>query len=289
MKSQHNDSRSKPLGGKRKDHHGVPKRAANPAEQSGSRQLRPRTAEDIAREQTAEQLALRVWAAMVAEQVLSGMSVLMDELIECHLLDDDDEEGDEGWLDDHGKREKKLLDEAIADGLDKYPDINAINNLSLDSDEARQLKNALKKCAIGATEFKEKFPHAQLERMVKRELKKRFEQDPKYSEHVRQDVPGTDIKSTATAAARRPRGRSPKHPTTRVAAGWPRCSREAGCVSPRIASTPWRGRTCSASSEKPTGRIGGITFSSPSGTATRAPSSFPGKNWLGPAHPPFGC
>src|SRR5262245_35975458 len=73
----------------------VPERAANPAKQS-SRHLRPRTAEDIANEQTAEQLALRIWAAMVARKVLSGMSALMDELIQSHLLDDDDEEADVG-------------------------------------------------------------------------------------------------------------------------------------------------------------------------------------------------
>ena len=84
--------------------------------------LRLRTAEDIANEQTAEQLALRIWAAMVAQKILSGMSALMDELIESHLLDDDDEEADEGWLDEHQKREKRFLDEAISDGLDKYPD-----------------------------------------------------------------------------------------------------------------------------------------------------------------------
>ena len=70
----------------------VPERAADPAKQS-SRHLRPRTAEEIANEQTAEQLALRIWAAMVAQKVLSGMSALMDELIQSHLLDDDDEEG----------------------------------------------------------------------------------------------------------------------------------------------------------------------------------------------------
>ena len=39
--------------------------------------------------------ALRTWAAMVAQTVLSGMSTLMDELIQSHLLDDDDEETDE--------------------------------------------------------------------------------------------------------------------------------------------------------------------------------------------------
>jgi hypothetical protein len=66
--------------------------------QSSPRQVRPRTPAEIANEQTAEQLALRIWAAMVGEKVLSGMSALMDELLQSHLLDDDDEEGDdEGW------------------------------------------------------------------------------------------------------------------------------------------------------------------------------------------------
>ena len=160
----------------------MPERAANPAKQS-SRHLRPRTAEDIANEQTVEQLALRIWAAMVAQKVLSGMSALMDELIQSHLLDDDDEEADEGWLDDHHKREKKFLDEAISDGLDKYPDFNAINNLPPNSDpdiaqDAEQLKDALAKCAIGATEFKGKFSRAQLERMVKRDLEDAVQEGP---------------------------------------------------------------------------------------------------------------
>ena len=39
----------------------VLERAADPAKQS-SRHLRPRTAEEIANEQTTEQLALRIWA-----------------------------------------------------------------------------------------------------------------------------------------------------------------------------------------------------------------------------------
>jgi hypothetical protein len=127
------------------------------------------------------------------------MSALMDELLESHLLDDDDEEVDEGWLDDHRKREKKILDDAIADGLDKYPDINSINNLPPSSDpdiarDAEQLKGALTKCAIGATEFKAKFSRPQLERMIKRDLEVRFKKDPKYSKHVREDVPGSNVK-----------------------------------------------------------------------------------------------
>jgi hypothetical protein len=171
-----------------------------PVPERTPRQVRPRTAEDIANEQTAEQLALRIWAAVVAEMVLSSMSALMDELLQSHLLDDDDEEGDESWLDDHHKREKKLLDEAIVDGLDNYPDINAINNLPPSSDpdiarDAEQLESFLTRCAIGATEFKEKFSRSQLEGMVKRDLKTRFKKDPKYSKHVREDVPGSNVKA----------------------------------------------------------------------------------------------
>ena len=124
--------------------------------------LRPRTAEDIANEQTAEQLALRIWAAMVAQKLLSSMSALMDELIDSHLLDDDDEEGDEGWLDDHRKREKTILDEAISDGLDKYPDFAAINNLPPNPDpdiarDAEQLKDVLANAQSARPSSRENF------------------------------------------------------------------------------------------------------------------------------------
>jgi hypothetical protein len=179
----------------------LPRRAADPAKQS--RGLGPRTAEDIANEQTAEQLALRIWAAMVAQEVLSEMSTLVDELIESHLLDDDDEEADESWLDDHHKREKRILDGAISDGLDKFPDFNAINNLPRSSDpdiarDAGQLKDALTKRAIGATKFKEKFSSSQLDRMVKRDLKIQFKNNTKYGQHIRDDVPGSDVKAYGT-------------------------------------------------------------------------------------------
>ena len=168
--------------------------------QSRSRQARPRTPEDIANEQTAERLALRMWSATVAEYLLSEMSALMDELLDSHLLDDDDEEGDESWLDDHHKREKKLLEEAIADGLDKYADFNAISNLPPSSDpdivrDAEQLKDVLTRCAIGATKIKEKFSRAQLERMVKRDIARRIKNDETYSKHVRNDVPGLNVKA----------------------------------------------------------------------------------------------
>jgi uncharacterized protein (DUF927 family) len=169
------------------------------SDSQSSPQLRSRTAEDIANEQTVEQLALRIWAAMVADKVLGGMSELLDELIQSHLLDDDDEEADEGWLDDHAKREKKLLDEAIAEAFIEYPDFTAVNNLPTHPDpdiarDAEQLKDFLAKCPIGATEFNHKFSRAQLERMVKRDLKIRFVKDPKYGKHVREDVPGSNVK-----------------------------------------------------------------------------------------------
>src|SRR6516164_4885027 len=105
------------------------RQAAPTAKGAHAKQVRLRTAEDIANEQTAEQLALRIWAATVGAKVLDDMSVLMDELLQSHLLDDDDEENDESWLDDQHKREKKLLDEAVADGLNKYPDIAAVSDL----------------------------------------------------------------------------------------------------------------------------------------------------------------
>src|SRR5262245_26878461 len=108
----------------------------------------PRTAEEIANAQTVEQLALRIWAVTVAQRILGGMATLMDELLQSHLLDDDDEEADGGWLDAHAKREKAILDEAILDGLDKYPDFAAINKLAPNSDpdiarDAAQLSEAL--------------------------------------------------------------------------------------------------------------------------------------------------
>jgi hypothetical protein len=165
-----------------------------PAAESNGQQVQPATAEDMRNQQTILQLALRICAATVAERVLGEMAALVDELLESHLLDDDDEEGDENWLDDHHKREKKLLDEAITDAVDKYPDIDAVNNLPPSSDpkiarDAEQLKDALTRCPIGATELKEKFSQSQLKRMVKRDLKRRFEEDPKYGRYQPSENP----------------------------------------------------------------------------------------------------
>jgi hypothetical protein len=169
------------------------------ATESRVQQVQPATAEDIANQETAEKLALQIWAAIVAGKVLGIMSELMDELIQSPLLNDEDEEVDEDWLGGHQKREKQLLNEAIADTLEKYPDIDAVNNLppSTDPDvvrDAEQLKDVLIRCRIGATEIKEKFSQSQLERMVKRQLEKQFKKAPKYSEHIRADIPGGNVK-----------------------------------------------------------------------------------------------
>jgi hypothetical protein len=176
-----------------------PKSKQRRAAAAPAQQVQVRTAEDISNEQTVEQLALRIWAALVGTKVLKDMSALMDELLQSHLLDDDDEEADEGWLDDAHKREKKQFDEAIAAGLDKYPSIATVRFLPTDFDpdivrDAEQLRNVLEACPIGTTKFSDRFPRALLERMVRRDIKVRLEKDPKYSEHVRRDVPGTDIK-----------------------------------------------------------------------------------------------
>jgi hypothetical protein len=173
------------------------------------------TTEDINNRETVEKLAFHIWAALAAEKLLSPISGLADKLIESPLLDDDDdeeadgEEADEGWFNDNRKREKEWLDGVIANALDTYPDISSINNAVnnaiedlpplLNSDPeiraaAEQLKNRLEKCAIGATKFKERFSRPLLERMVMIELEKQFKNNPKYSEHIREDVPGRDIK-----------------------------------------------------------------------------------------------
>jgi uncharacterized protein (DUF927 family) len=172
------------------------------------------TAEDINNRETVEKLAVQIWSAMVAEKILSALSGPMDELLESHLLDDDDEEADEeadeDLHDDQQKREKKDLDEAIADALDTYPDINAVNNFInndavdnlsplLSSDPglrtvAEQLKKFLAKCPIGAIRLKDRLSRPQLERRVRIELEKQVKNNPKYSEHIRGDVPGRDVK-----------------------------------------------------------------------------------------------
>ena len=239
-----------------------PGRVAEPAEQSQG--LRQRTVEDIANEETAEKLALRVWAAMIAQKVLSEMSAILDELIQSQLLDDDDEEPDDAWLDNHHKREKRILDEAITDGLDKFPDFNAIANLPPSSDpsiarDAGQLKDTLMRCPIGATEFKEKFSRSQLERMVKGAIKTRFKSDPRYGEHIRDDVPGSDVKAYGTRRRTSSKGTFFKTTeyegggglATLLSGGWQRVAKD------RIDFTALSHQL--AFSGKPNGKAGGFT------------------------------
>jgi hypothetical protein len=257
--------------------------------------VRLRTAEEIANEQTAEQLTLRIWAATIGAKVLDDMSILMDELLQSHLLDDDDEENDEGWFDDQHKREKKLLDEAVADGLNKYPDIASVNNLPVNSDpdvarDAEQLKSVLATCAIGATRFYEKFSPAQLQRMVRRDLEIRFKKDAKYSQHVRDDVPGLEIKKYG------PRGRTSTKGTfvktsdylggggleTLFTGGWMRVAKD------RIDPTAWS-HQYGLQRAKPNGKLGDIISTSPNAMDIKVVLSFHERNWRARVHPPFGC
>lgn len=135
--------------------------------------------------------------------------------------------------------------------LDKYPDIAAVNNLPVNSDPDIA-RDALATCAIGATRFEEKFSRAQLERMVKRDLETRFKKDPKYSAHVHDDVPGSDVKEYGS------RGRTSSKGTfvrvsdyeagggldTLLTGGWLRVAKDrigdglrtsSGCYGPLIA------------------------------------------------------
>jgi len=119
--------------------------AASEGSAAATTQLQVRTAEQIAAEQTVERLAVRIWVALVAQKILGDMSTMLDALIDSHLFTDSDEEADEGWLDDRHKREKEILDGAIAEALDAYPDIAAIADIPDSSDasiagDIKQLK-----------------------------------------------------------------------------------------------------------------------------------------------------
>jgi uncharacterized protein (DUF927 family) len=166
---------------------------------------RQRTAADIANAETIEMLALKILAATIGAKLLVDMSGLFDELLQFHDLDDSDEEGGDTWLDDQNTREKRMLDEAVEESLNNYRTFAAVKELKSTPDiasHAEQLRAVLAKCDIGATRFDERFMRAHIERMVKSDLKKRFEDNPKYSKHVRNDVPGSDVRSYG------PRGRT---------------------------------------------------------------------------------
>ena len=274
-----------------------PPSAEEPAKaETEPRQVRPATAEDVGNQETAERLAVRIWAAVVSRRVLDSMAALFDELIhEKYLIDDDDEEGDdESWVDDQCKRERRVLDEGIKCGFDNYPNIDAINRLppsDLPKDlvpDAEQLSAVLKKCAIGSTRFEQK-PHEQLARLVRIALKERFEKDAKYRVHVREDVPDWTSSRTAAGAAPRPRGRLLGRKALRMAVGWPHCSPADGFAWQRIASILTHGPMSSPPSARPRTSTGATVLSSPSGTADEASWRFPDKHLQGLVSPPSAC
>jgi uncharacterized protein (DUF927 family) len=203
---------------------------------------KPKTAEELAAEQTIEHLALRIFAAMVSEKILSGMSTIFDELITENsdlLNDDDDEEQDEDWIDDRREREGQLLEEGIAYGLETYPDFDSINALPPHSDPdvadaAAQLKQRLAQLPIGATQFEDKFSREQFQRMVRRALKAQLERNPSYTKHIRSDVPGSNPKSYGSKGRTTSKGTFAKSDTFEdggglaalLTAGWMRVAKD---------------------------------------------------------------
>ena len=229
-----------------------------------TRQVQQQTSESIANAQTVEQLALRRWAAEVGSNVLSTMSAIMDELLQAHLLDDDDEEADDGQRDGHHEREKKLLDEAITAGLDSYPSFEAVNNLPLNSDPdiarvAAQLRDALTKCLIGATEFEGDSPVSSLRAWSSATSRRPSRRIRSTADTCAMRCRDWTSRNTAAGAAPHRRGRSLNLPVTRATAGWTRSSPADGCVSPKIGSTPRLCRIDLATRGKVSSRAGAIT------------------------------
>ena len=172
----------------------------------------------------------------------------------------------------------------------QVPDFNAINNLPPNSDpdiarDAGQLKNVLTKCAIGATEFKGKFSRALLERMVKRDLGTRSRRTRSTASTCAMMCRDRTSRHTAAGAAPRLRGRSPRPPTTRTAAGWPRCSPAGGCVSPRSSTS---GLVASVRLSAETERQSWRHHSVITERNGHQSDFHPGKVGRA-AHPPFGC
>src|SRR5262249_9762171 len=155
--------------------------------------------------------------------------------------------------------------------------------------DAEQLKTILAKCAIGATKFNDKFSHPQLERMVKRDLETRFKKDAKYSQHVRNDVPGSDVKEYG------PRGRTSSKGTfvrtsdylggggldALLTGGWMRIAKD------RIDPHAWSHQH--GLREKQKNKIGAIISSLRSAMGTKVLSRFLAKDWPGKAHSPSNC
>jgi hypothetical protein len=56
-----------------------------PVPERTPRRVRPRTSEDIANEQTAEKLALRIWSAIVAKKVLSDATKFKERFSRAQL------------------------------------------------------------------------------------------------------------------------------------------------------------------------------------------------------------
>jgi hypothetical protein len=72
------------------------------------------------------------------------MSALIDELLQSHLLDDDDEEADEGWLD--VQPDNQSIDISAARRPEEHHDRSA-DGCDFGATKYRRLKQ--RRCAIG--------------------------------------------------------------------------------------------------------------------------------------------
>ena len=183
-----------------------------------------KTAEQIAHEQTAERFALNAWAKVVAMRILTEMSNLAAETLARTQVDDqNDEETDEDFLNEQRDIENELVEKEIDVGLEAYPDVAALQTAldqslrtyleqetALEKNEIAKLLDEIKTLLASALEaakkagraedfpaftFADRYTPAALARVVRKALKQLFEDDPVFSKHVRDDVPGRNLTS----------------------------------------------------------------------------------------------
>jgi Domain of unknown function (DUF927) len=169
---------------------------------------RARTADELKAEDIGASLAIRMFAARIAPTVLTDTAALAGEVLhDGHLLDDgDDEEVDDDRLSKRNERAREILDEGITAALEGdeegYPTFSAVAdpNKPMPDDFEPQVGIELRKIIeqhqyIGGLRFDDKFSREQIQWMVRSRIKKLLKENPKYSEHIREEVPGSDVKN----------------------------------------------------------------------------------------------
>jgi hypothetical protein len=182
--------------------------------------LKPKSSEDITRDETIARNMLYVWAAVVAVKSLDGLFALASELLAHDQLEQlDEEEQKADWASNHDNRTTKLLEDAFASGIKDYPNFAAIHELlrantdpnrdllarvtsvKAQNDIPGRVEQLIKNLnehpepeAIGQNQFEDKFSRDQMHKMVRREIEQRFKASKEYAKSVHDEVPGTDIK-----------------------------------------------------------------------------------------------